>query len=83
MNYAGVQIYETESAMSKPAGCVHTDDMRAMIDHFDKLGLIRDVPAVFQIGGKIYMHPVKYAEFKRAVRVRTERKVFGYDPYRF
>lgn len=67
MIYGGVQICESAAAMAKPSGKVFTDDMRAMVEHFDALGLIRDVPAIFKIGDKIFMHPIKFAEFRRKV----------------
>lgn len=67
MLYSGVQIYESAAAVSKPSGKPHCDDTREMIEHFERLGLIHDVPAALQVHGKIYMHPVLYTKFKRMV----------------
>lgn len=67
MFYNGVQIYETVAAVSKPSGKPYCDDTREMLEHFDRLGLIRDVPAVLRIQGKIYMHPILFDKFKRMI----------------
>lgn len=68
--YQGINIIESTGAVSKPKGCIHTDDMRAMIDHFEELGLIQMVPASFRLpNGSIVMHPSLMPKFRRLIGV--------------
>lgn len=58
MRYQGLDVIPSFRAVSKPKRVPHTDDMRAMVDHFDRLGLIREIPMVFQLGSNLIIHPV-------------------------
>lgn len=53
----GARIRESSAAATLPAAKPHTDDMRAMVEHLDRLGMIERRPAVFRFGNEIVIHP--------------------------
>lgn len=60
----GMRIQQSPHATGEPQGKPQTDDMRAMVDHFRTLGLIRRVPAAYKMGDIIVMHPVLYQKLR-------------------
>lgn len=51
-------IVFSPAATGLPRGKPQTDDMREMVDHFERLGLIRRVPAIYQLpNGLVVAHP--------------------------
>jgi hypothetical protein len=58
MIFAGVVIRISEFATALPSGKPQTDDMRDMVEHFHRLGLIQRVPAAYMINNHTaVVHP--------------------------
>lgn len=67
----GLKFIETETAMAKPSAKPRTEDMRNMVEHMDRLGLIKLKPAAIVYRDTCYIHPVLYA----ALQARLSRRV--------
>lgn len=63
-----MKIIVSSQATRLPIGNPQTDDMRAMIDHFERLGLIQRIPAAFTVGQSLVLHPAL------AAKLRANRK---------
>jgi hypothetical protein len=74
MPFGGLKFIETETATAKPSAKPRTDDMRAMVEHMDRLGLIQRKPAAFVHQGTCFIHPVLMV----ALRARMSRQVNGF-----
>lgn len=79
--FAGVQFVESIHATAIPGGVPRTDDMRAMVDHFHRLGLIRRKPAAFSThnGRVMVIHP----DLLKAMRDRLSREIDSRDQNAF
>lgn len=66
--FAGMVVSVSPHVMVPPKGKPYTDDMRAMVDHFHTLGLIRRVPGAIEIAGRLMVHPQIYDAMRKASR---------------
>lgn len=55
--YGAVKIVESEAATLSPSAVPRTDDMRDMVEHFQRLGMIQRRPAAMQVGDTMIVHP--------------------------
>ncbi|MER2536896.1 MAG: hypothetical protein ABTQ31_17220 [Rhizobiaceae bacterium] len=68
----GLHLVETVHAMALPKGRPRTDDMRAMVEHMQGLGLVQRRPAAFQSGDVLYIHPALAAGVRKLMARRAD-----------
>lgn len=74
-----MQIIESVHAVSWPRKPI-TDDMREMVEHFERLGLIRPRPAAYTTGRDVMVvHPFIMNQIRARVRARMGRVLDGVD----
>ena len=74
--YGGLKFVETETAMAKPSAKPRTDDMRDMVEHMDRLGLIQSKPAAFVHRDTCFIHPALLAKLRSRISTHFDDLVY-------
>lgn len=62
--FGALIFVQSDSATLPPSAKPLTDDMRAMVDHFHALDLIKRRPAMVQVGNTMIVHPTLFAQVR-------------------
>lgn len=69
--FAGTKVVESSAATALPTAKPRTEDMREMVDHMARLGLVQRKPAAFQIGDTMVIHPVLLDKLRKEMENRA------------
>lgn len=76
-SFTGVRIFVSEHATALPTAQPRTLDMREMVEHMHRLGLVRRLPACFQTSQGMVVHPEILTKLRRRMAANIDAIAFS------